>query len=158
MATKVLMVCLGNICRSPMAEGLLRHKIRALNLPVETDSAGTAGYHIGSKPDHRMIDTAAKYGVDISDLRARQFKASDLETFDYVFAMDKENQRNMLALAKNETQRNKVKLFLEQVNYPELSEVPDPYYGDQAAFEFVFNLLDEATDTFINQITTNIKI
>jgi len=158
MATKVLMVCLGNICRSPIAEGLLRHKIRALNLDVETDSAGTAGHHIGSKPDHRMMDTAAKYGVDISDLRARQFQASDLETFDYVFAMDKENQLNMQALAKNETQRNKVKLFLEQVNYSDLSEVPDPYYGDQAAFEFVFNLLDEATDTFINQITTNIKI
>ena len=158
MATKVLMVCLGNICRSPMAEGLLRHKIRALNLDIETDSAGTAGYHIGSKPDHRMIDTAAKFGVDISDLRGRQFQASDLETFDYVFAMDKENQLNMQALAKNETQRNKVKLFLEQVNYSDLSEVPDPYYGDQAAFELVFNLLDEATDTFINQITTNIKI
>ncbi len=152
MATKVLMVCLGNICRSPMAEGLLRHKIQELNLDVETDSAGTSGIHIGSKPDHRMIDTAAKYGVDISDLRARQFQASDLETFDYVFAMDKENQRNMLALAKNETQQNKVKLFLEQVNYPELSEVPDPYYGDQAAFEFVFNLLDEATDTFIETL------
>jgi protein-tyrosine phosphatase len=152
MATKVLMVCLGNICRSPMAEGLLLHKIQELNLDVETDSAGTSGIHIGSKPDHRMIDTAAKYGVDISDLRARQFKASDLETFDYVFAMDKENQRNMLALAKNETQRNKVKLFLEQVNYPELSEVPDPYYGDQAEFEFVFNLLDEATDTFIETL------
>jgi protein-tyrosine phosphatase len=71
--------------------------------------------------------------------------------------MDKENQLNMQSLAKNETQRAKVKLFLEQVNYPELSEVPDPYYGDQAAFEFVFNLLDEATDTFINQMTMNVK-
>ncbi len=157
MALKVLMVCLGNICRSPMAEGLLSHKVRQLNLAVETDSAGTAGYHIGLKPDQRMIDTAAKQGVDISDLRARQFQASDLETFDYVFAMDKENQLNMQSLAKNETQRAKVKLFLEQVNYPELSEVPDPYYGDQAAFEFVFNLLDEATDTFINQMTMNVK-
>jgi len=157
MAVKVLMVCLGNICRSPMAEGLLRHKVRQLNLVVETDSAGTAGYHIGSKPDQRMIDTAAKQDVDISDLRARQFQASDLETFDYVFAMDKENQLNMQSIAKNEIQRAKVKLFLEQVNYPELSEVPDPYYGDQAAFEFVFNLLDEATDTFINQMTMNVK-
>jgi protein-tyrosine phosphatase len=157
MAVKVLMVCLGNICRSPMAEGLLRHKVRQLNLAVETDSAGTTGYHIGSKPDQRMIDTAANQGVDISDLRARKFQASDLETFDYVFAMDKENQLKMQSLAKNETQRAKVKLFLEQVNYPELSEVPDPYYGDQAAFEFVFNLLDEATDTFINQMTMNIK-
>jgi protein-tyrosine phosphatase len=158
MATKVLMVCLGNICRSPMAEGLLRHKVHQLNLAVETDSAGTAGYHIGSKPDQRMIDTAAKQGVDISDLRARKFQASDLETFDYVFAMDKENQLKMQSLAKNESHRAKVKLFLEQVNHPDLSEVPDPYYSDQAAFEFVFNLLDEATDIFINQITRNKKI
>ena len=91
MATKVLMVCLGNICRSPMAEGLLRHKVRQLNLEVETDSAGTAGYHIGSKPDQRMIDTAAQFGVEISDLRARQFNVNDFDEFDFIFAMDQEN-------------------------------------------------------------------
>lgn len=152
MATKVLMVCLGNICRSPMAEGLLRHKIRKLNLDVETDSAGTASYHIGSKPDQRMIDTATKFGVDISDLRARQFKASDLDSFDYIFAMDKENQQNMLRQVKDESQREKVKLFLEHINYPNLSEVPDPYYGGTKEFEFVFNLLDKATDTFIETL------
>lgn len=153
MATKVLMVCLGNICRSPMAEGLLRHKIRELNLDIETDSAGTAGYHIGSKPDHRMIETAAKYGVDISDLRARQFKSTDLDEFDYIFAMDKENQVNMLRLAKNEIGSEKVKLFLEYVDYLNYDEVPDPYYGSMKDFEFVFNMLDDATDKFIHQLT-----
>ncbi len=152
MATKVLMVCLGNICRSPMAEGLLRHKIRQLNLDIETDSAGTAGYHIGSKPDQRMIETAAKFGVDISDLRARQFKASDFAEFDYIFAMDKENQLNMQKLAKNESQIEKVRLFLEHVDYPNYTEVPDPYYGSKADFEFVYKMLDEATDTFIKTI------
>ena len=152
MATKVLMVCLGNICRSPMAEGLLRHKIRQLNLDIETDSAGTAGYHIGSKPDQRMIETAAKFGVDISDLRARQFKASDFAEFDYIFAMDKENQLNMQKLAKNESQIEKVRLFLEHVDYPNYTEVPDPYYGNKADFEFVYKMLDEATDTFIKTI------
>ena len=149
MATKVLMVCLGNICRSPMAEGLLRHKIRQLNLDIETDSAGTAGYHIGSKPDHRMIETAAKFGVDISDLRARQFKATDFDEFDLIFAMDKENQLNMQGLASNEIKREKVRLFLEHLDYPNYKEVPDPYYGSMADFEFVYKMLDEATDTFI---------
>jgi protein-tyrosine phosphatase len=121
-------------------------------LDIETDSAGTAGYHIGSKPDHRMIETAAKFGVDISDLRARQFKASDFAEFDYIFAMDKENQLNMQRLAKNESQIEKVRLFLEHVDYPNYTEVPDPYYGSKADFEFVYKMLDEATDTFIKTI------
>jgi protein-tyrosine phosphatase len=152
MATKVLMVCLGNICRSPMAEGLLRHKVRQLNLEVETDSAGTAGYHIGSKPDQRMIDTAAQFGVDISDLRARQFNVNDFDEFDFIFAMDQENQFNMQKLAKNETQRDKVKLLLEYVNYRNFTEVPDPYYGIKKDFEFVYNMLDEATETLLKTL------
>ena len=152
MATKVLMVCLGNICRSPMAEGLLRHKVRQLNLEVETDSAGTAGYHIGSKPDQRMIDTAAQFGVDISDLRARQFNVNDFDEFDFIFAMDQENQFNMQKLAKNETQRDKVKLLLEYVNYRNFTEVPDPYYGTKKDFEYVYNMLDEATETLLKTL------
>ena len=152
MATKVLMVCLGNICRSPMAEGLLRHKVRQLNLEVDTDSAGTAGYHIGSKPDQRMIDTAAQFGVDISDLRARQFNVNDFDEFDFIFAMDQENQFNMQKLAKNETQRDKVKLFLEYVNYRNFTEVPDPYYGTKKDFEFVYNMLDEATERLLKTL------
>jgi protein-tyrosine phosphatase len=152
MATKVLMVCLGNICRSPMAEGLLRHKVRQLNLEVETDSAGTAGYHIGSKPDQRMIDTAAQFGVDISDLSARQFNVNDFDEFDFIFAMDQENQFNMQKLAKNETQRDKVKLLLEYVNYRNFTEVPDPYYGTKKDFEFVYNMLDEATETLLKTL------
>jgi protein-tyrosine phosphatase len=152
MATKVLMVCLGNICRSPMAEGLLRHKVRQLNLEVETDSAGTAGYHIGSKPDQRMIDTAAQFGVDISDLRARQFNVNDFDEFDFIFAMDQENHFNIQKLAKNETQRDKVKLLLEYVNYRNFTEVPDPYYGTKKDFEFVYNMLDEATETLLKTL------
>ena len=152
MATKVLMVCLGNICRSPMAEGLLRHKVRQLNLEVETDSAGTAGYHIGSKPDQRMIDTAAQFGVDISDLRASQFNVNDFDEFDFIFAMDQENQFNIQKLAKNETQRDKVKLLLEYVNYRNFTEVPDPYYGTKKDFEFVYNMLDEATETLLKTL------
>jgi len=152
MATKVLMVCLGNICRSPMAEGLLRHKVHQLNLEVETDSAGTAGYHIGSKPDQRMIDTAAQFGINISDLRARQFNVNDFDEFDFIFAMDQENQFNMQKLAKNETQRNKVKLLLEYVNYRNFTEVPDPYYGTKKDFEFVYNMLDEATETLLKTL------
>lgn len=149
---RILMVCLGNICRSPMAEGLLRHKVRQLNLEVETDSAGTAGYHIGSKPDQRMIDTAAQFGVDISDLRARQFNVNDFDEFDFIFAMDQENQFNMQKLAKNETQRDKVKLLLEYVNYRNFTEVPDPYYGTKKDFEFVYNMLDEATETLLKTL------
>jgi protein-tyrosine phosphatase len=155
MSQKVLMVCLGNICRSPMAEGLLRHKIRKLNLDIQTDSAGTAGYHIGSKPDHRMIDTAAKFGVDISDLRARKFNIDDFEQFDFIFAMDKENQLNMQKLSPMDEHREKVKLLLEHVNYPKYSEVPDPYYGSVKEFEFVFKMLDEATDKLIAELTKN---
>ena len=147
------MVCLGNICRSPLAEGLLRHKIRKLNLDIQTDSAGTAGYHIGSKPDHRMIDTAAKFGVDISDLRARQFNVDDFEEFDFIFAMDKENQINMQKIACDDKHREKVKLLLEHVDYPECSEVPDPYYGSLKEFEFVFKMLDKATDKLIADLT-----
>lgn len=152
MAAKVLMVCLGNICRSPMAEGLLRHKIRRLNIDIETDSAGTASYHIGSKPNRRMIETAAKFGVDISDLRGRQFKSTDFDEFDFIFAMDKENELNIQRLASNEIEREKVKLFLMHVDYPNYDEVPDPYYGSMKDFEFVFNMLDDATDKFIEML------
>jgi len=122
-------------------------------LDIQTDSAGTAGYHVGSKPDHRMIETAAKFGVDISDLRARQFQASDFKEFDFIFAMDKENQLNIQKLASNDWEQKKVKLLLEHVNYPNFTEVPDPYYGSMNEFEFVFQMLDAATDKFITDLT-----
>jgi len=147
---KILMVCLGNICRSPIAEGILRHKLRAMNLKdVETDSAGTIGMHAGEAPDLRMQKMALKNGIDISDLRARQFVQKDFDEFDLIFAMDRTNLKNILTLARNENDKNKVKLILNESSPGEDREVPDPYFGDEAGFQHVFELLDETTDQLI---------
>lgn len=147
---KILMVCLGNICRSPMAEGILRHKLRAMNVEFETDSAGTIAMHTGEAPDLRMQKTALKNGIDISDLRARQFVQKDFDDFDLIFAMDQSNFKNILTLARNDADRNKVKLILNESFPGEDREVPDPYFGGQEGFQHVFDLLDETTDQLIN--------
>lgn len=141
------MVCLGNICRSPMAEGLLRHKGREQNLGVLVDSAGTANYHIGKAPDARMVQTAQKNGVDIGGLRARQFVLKDFDEFDRIFAMDKENYGHILSLAKNDAQTSKVSLILNDEQ-----NVPDPYYGSLSDFQAVFDILDLATNGIIDNI------
>lgn len=144
------MVCLGNICRSPIAEGILRHKLRAMkNEEVVTDSAGTSGFHVGEAPDARMRMTALKNGMDISDLRARQFVQEDFDRFDLIYAMDLANQRDILSLARNDKDRAKVKLILEEVYPDENREVPDPYYGGEQGFQDVFDMLDDATDQLI---------
>ncbi|MBL7899024.1 MAG: low molecular weight phosphotyrosine protein phosphatase [Crocinitomicaceae bacterium] len=149
---KILMVCLGNICRSPIAEGILRHKIRDMkNKIVITDSAGTSDFHIGEAPDARMRKTAQKNGVDISDLRGRQFITSDFDAFDLIYAMDQSNLKNILRLARNENDRKKVKLILDEIYPNEGREVPDPYYGGDEGFQHVFDLLDEATDKIIEK-------
>ena len=125
---KILMVCLGNICRSPIAEGILRHKLRAMKTEdVETDSAGTSNFHVGEAPDARMRTTAVKNGMDISDLRARQFVQADFDAFDLIYAMDTSNQRDILSLARNDQDRAKVKLILDEIYPGENREVPDPY-------------------------------
>lgn len=149
---KILMVCLGNICRSPLAEGILRHKINESGLPSFVDSAGTAGYHIGNKPDSRMIETAKSFGINISDLRARQFVQSDFDEFDIIYAMDLSNQKNILSLARNENDKSKVKLVLKEIDPIKDLEVPDPYYGGKEGFVEVFNLLDQATNSIIEKI------
>lgn len=148
---KVLMVCLGNICRSPMAEGLLRHKANELGLDVSTDSAGTAGYHVGESPDHRAISTMQKFGVDISDLKARQFVAEDFEQFDLIFAMDQSNYSDMLSLASSEDDIKKLRLILD-LNGSEGRSVPDPYFGGDEGFNNVHQMLDRACDALINEI------
>ncbi len=148
---KILMVCLGNICRSPIADGVLRKKVKDLNLTWEIDSAGTAAYHIGEKPDERMQKTALKNGFDISNLRARQFQQKDFDEFDIIYAMDASNYNNIIALAKNETQKNKVKLFLNELNPNSNQAVPDPYYGGQDDFDLVFNLVDETTNIILEK-------
>lgn len=146
---KVLMVCLGNICRSPMADGWLRHKVAQYQLNIEVDSAGTANFHTGAAPDHRMRRLSKKYGVSIDDLKARQFVQADFDAFDRIFAMDKENLNNILKLARNDADRNKVDLFLNQLDKGQNNEVPDPYYGTDDDFIHVIELLDKATNAFL---------
>jgi protein-tyrosine phosphatase len=147
---KILMVCLGNICRSPIAEGILRHKLRVMkNEDVQTDSAGTSNFHLGEQPDSRMRMTAVKNGMDISDLRARQFVQSDFDEFDLIYAMDNANKMDILKLARNDADRAKVKLILDEIYPGENREVPDPYYGGDEGFQQVFDMLDDATDQLI---------
>jgi protein-tyrosine phosphatase len=153
---KILMVCLGNICRSPIADGLLRKKVIEYGLDVDVDSAGTIALHQGKAPDSRMIETARKNGADISMLRARQFLAEDFDRFDYIFAMDFSNKKNILSLARNESDQFKVHTLLGYLTDQEEASVPDPYYGNQKDFDHVYDLVDKATDVLIEKIKLNI--
>jgi protein-tyrosine phosphatase len=152
---KILFVCLGNICRSPLADGILRRKLAERNIDAFVDSAGTIANHVGEKPDSRMISTAKNRGTDISFLRARKFIKSDFKNFDYIFVMDKSNFDNVNLLADSIEEKNKVKMILNEVQANENLEVPDPYYGGQAGFEHVYDLLDEATDKIIEKYLMN---
>lgn len=145
------MVCLGNICRSPLAEGIMRSKLKEHNLPYEVDSAGTGNWHQGEAPDHRSIKIAAENGIDISKQIARGFTSSDFEEFDVIFAMDQSNLQTLNDRAKNEEQRSKLKLFLKEANYIDSIEVPDPYYGNLNNFREVFKMLDESCETLVQQ-------
>ncbi|OEJ98773.1 protein-tyrosine-phosphatase [Flavivirga aquatica] len=140
--TKILMVCLGNICRSPLAEGILKSKLPQNSFIV--DSAGTANYHTGSTPDKRSIAVAKKYNLDISNLRGRQFNISDFDTFDIIYVMDKSNYKNIIALARKNEDRLKVKYILNEVYPNQNYDVPDPYYGGDEGFENIYKMLDEA--------------
>ena len=122
---KILMVCLGNICRSPLAHGVMEHLVAQEGLDWEIESAGTGGYHIGSKPDYRSIEVAKALGIDISKQKALKFNSSDFDNYDHIFVMDHHNYEDVISLARNEVQKDKVKLFLED------RDVPDPYYNDE---------------------------
>lgn len=148
---KILMVCLGNICRSPLAEGIMKAKATEYQLDFEVDSAGTAAYHIGELPDKRSIAIAKKYGIDLTDQRARQFKKSDFKNFDIIFAMDHSNYQNIIKLATHIDEKNKVHLILNENHPNENLEVPDPYYGGEEGFETVFSMLNDACETFIKK-------
>lgn len=150
---RILMVCLGNICRSPLAHGILRKKIREFGLEIEVDSAGTSSYHIGDAPDSRMSETAKKFGVFIDDLTARQFVVSDFDRFDLIYAMDTSNYNNIISLARNDTDISKVKLILNESHPDQDLSVPDPYYGGDQGFIDVYNLLDETTDIIMKKMT-----
>lgn len=149
---KILMVCLGNICRSPLAEGIMLHLITERNLPLSVDSAGTSNYHIGENPDKRTITNAKKHGIDLSSLIARQFTVSDFDAFDKIFVMDKSNLSNVLSLAKTEEHKAKVDLLLNVSHPSQNLEVPDPYFGGEQGFEDVFHLVYKSCEAFIAQI------
>lgn len=144
------MVCLGNICRSPLAEGILKKKLEERSLSWVVDSCGTANYHIGKAPDKRMIQTAASYNTDISQLKARQFSLADFEKFDLIFTMDKNNFEDVQRLAIKIEHHQKVRLLLNEWKPGLDLEVPDPYYGTTFDFINVYELLDEALDSVIN--------
>ena len=137
---KILMVCLGNICRSPLAEGILQSKLPK-NFIV--DSAGTIDMHEGKNPDQRSVNTAKNYKIDISKQCSRPFRESDFEYYDFIYCMDKNNLKDVLSLAKNELERKKVSLILENNQ-----EVPDPYWGEMKDFDDVYRMLDQACEKF----------
>jgi protein-tyrosine phosphatase len=152
MQTRVLMVCLGNICRSPLAEGILKSKTSSQHVFV--DSAGTAGYHIGNNPDKRSIAVAKKYGIDISGQRCRKFNFNDFAQFDIIYAMDLSNYYDILSLSNEKGHIDKVKLLLEE-GISSVREVPDPYYGGTDGFEEVFKLINQACEMIAKKINTN---
>lgn len=148
------MVCLGNICRSPMAEGVMRHLIKEEGLDWEVDSAGTGGWHVGDPPDRRAIRTARAHGIDISGLKARKFTFRDFDRFDHIFAMDSTNFSDILALSESDEERNKVRLFLEAAD-PNATEknVADPWFDDRL-FEPIFLGIKEASRKLVEKLRT----
>ncbi|WP_222984409.1 low molecular weight protein-tyrosine-phosphatase [Flagellimonas meishanensis] len=150
MKTKVLMVCLGNICRSPLAEGILKSKVDTEHVWV--DSAGTAGYHVGNPPDKRSIAVAKKHGLDISAQRCRKFDPMDFLEFDHIYVMDKNNYWDIVRLATNEGHKQKVKLLLDGTDLG-IAEVPDPYHDGIDGFEKVFEMIDAACESIANKLS-----
>ncbi len=137
------MVCLGNICRSPIAEGILREKTKHLDFTI--DSAGTAGYHIGKSPDPRAVAIAKKHHINISKLKARQFSRIDFENFDTIYVMDINNLSHLISLSSNAQERNKIRLILNEIDPKNHDSVPDPYYDDNG-FKKVYDMLNEACE------------
>lgn len=144
------MVCLGNICRSPLAEGILKQKVRKHGLDWQVESAGTGHWHVGELPDKRSIKVGHKYGVDITNQRAKQLTIKDLAAYDLILAMDKSNYANILALDPKGEHHDKVKLLLDYDESSSLTEVPDPYWNDDG-FEGVYEMIDRACEALLEQ-------
>ncbi len=153
---KVLFVCMGNICRSPTAEGVFKRLVEQAGLShiITTDSAGTHSYHVGGEPDSRAQEVALTKGYDLSDLRARKFVAEDFIEFDYLLAMDDENYAGMNSL-KPADATGSLHLFLEFADNYNEKEVPDPYYGGPKGFERVFDMVEDASKGLLEQIKKN---
>ncbi|MEI6264730.1 MAG: low molecular weight protein-tyrosine-phosphatase [Sphingobacteriia bacterium] len=148
---KILMVCLGNICRSPMAEGILSKKIKQNGLNWIVESAGTAEYHVGEAPHHLSQKVSLLHGIDISQQKCRQFKATDLIFFDHIYAMDQSNYANIRKMSDDNWNEKKVDLILNELFPFENKEVPDPWYGGEEGFHEVFDLLNKACDKIIEK-------
>lgn len=147
------MVCLGNICRSPMAKAILKKKLEERNITwVEVDSAGTSNYHIGGKADYRTMESGRKHGIDLSSHRGRQFTPDDFWVFDQIYAMDIENYSDIVRLASNEEQIKKVHLILNELQPEANLSVPDPWFGGERDFEKVFFMLDQACDVIVDKL------
>jgi protein-tyrosine phosphatase len=144
------MVCLGNICRSPLAEGILASKLPKNKFKI--DSAGTGSWHIGNSPDERSIAVAKKNKIDISKQKGRQFNIADFDYFDYIFVMDNTNYKDIINLAKSTSEKEKVTLILNELFPNENVDVPDPYFGLQDGFENVYKMLDEACDLIAEKL------
>ena len=147
---KILMVCLGNICRSPLAHGILESKLPSDKFYI--DSAGTANYHIGDPPDRRSVRVAKSHGIDISNQRGQQFKTEFFDVYDIIYVMDESNYENVIALARNSNDIAKVKLIMDEDLSNSTNYVPDPYYGDESGFEYVYNLLDQVCDKIATKL------
>ncbi len=151
---RVLMVCLGNICRSPIAEAWLQKKSEEQGFEIQIDSAGTSGLHSGEKADYRMRNFALEYGVNMDHLRSRQFSVTDFDQFDRIFVMDHSNLKNIHDLARNEEDKLKVSLYLNELEPQKNLEVPDPYYGGEKEFKFVIELMEKTANAFITNQKT----
>ena len=150
------MVCLGNICRSPMAEGILRHKLKMDRIPAEVDSAGFEPFHEGDPPDRRAIATLRKKAIEISHLRARLFQHADFDTFDKIFVMDRINHADVVSMARAPKDKEKVDFILNKSFPEENREVPDPYYGQNNGFEHFFELLSKACHLIVREVENDL--
>jgi len=151
--THVLMVCLGNICRSSLAEGILQSKIDLAKLShIVVNSAGTIDYHVGEQPDPRSIAIALENGVDIQSQQSSVFSISDFDTFDLIYVMDKSNYSDIMMLARGKEDKSKVRLILNETSPNQDKDVPDPYYGGSKGFENVYKMLDKACDKIIDNL------
>jgi protein-tyrosine phosphatase len=150
--TKILMVCTGNICRSPMAEGLMNKKIQDNGLKAVVDSCGFESFHLGDNPDYRAVKIMKKNGMDISRHTMRLFRQQDFDDFDLIYVMDQTHYRNVMRYARNDTDKLKVDFIMNATDHGSNKIVPDPYFGDESDFELTYDLLDHATDAIARKL------
>ena len=152
---RILMVCLGNICRSPLAEGILKSKVNSNMILV--DSAGTGGWHVGRPPDPRSIEVANNHNLNISNQRCRKFTISDFDNFDIIYAMDRSNFEDIISLSRGENDTVKVRLFRNELRKGQGLDVPDPYNGGEVGFEMVYKIIDEVCEVIVKKYPNELK-